>query len=553
MTAFILISGLIFLNQNLVSGASLSGPWKLTGTLPANPVGQDSILLLMEASNNPGPWKVLDHGISAFNGSKVQATSVDQKSVILSIKGPVSIDVFLKAKSSTPDRWVGTFELRGNWFPCVLERVKTNSLADEKKEQPTPGSDFYSSLVKAEGIDSKIKVAQEIVDKHHSSPASIKAAQLIIDQIISTKDSNNLDHGLKILNEATNDYPFQLSNPILGSTISMMVRQKFELAKAEKLLDIIKKEQIEPVGLLSRRNILKLEAGIYPLVGKTNEGKEAIAKLDSIEKSLDAEFEKTSIPFRVSPANLKNSANNRPRVLELFTGAQCPPCVAADIAFDALDKSYTSGDLILLQYHLHIPGPDPLTNAHSEMRAKYYGINSTPSAYIDGASGPAVGGFKPNAQSAFNKLSAALNENLSTDFASASLVLNSRKSENGFILEVQHNKIDKPQQLLLRLILVENSVRYQGRNGQRIHHQVVRYFLGDPKGIAISNSKGSQEISVNTSIIKSELETFLELSNKRRPFLDDERPLELSNLSVIGLLQHIETKEIVQAAKVPLK
>jgi hypothetical protein len=237
----------------------------------------------------------------------------------------------------------------------------------------------------------------------------------------------------------------------------------------------------------------------------------------------------------------------------LFTGAQCPPCVAADIAFDALDKSYTSGDLILLQYHLHIPGPDPLTNAHSEMRAKYYGINSTPSAYIDGASGPAVGGFKPNAQSAFNKLSAALNENRSTDFASASLVIKSRKLENEFILDVQHDKIDKPQQLLLRLILVENSVRYQGRNGQRIHHQVVRYFLGDPKGIAISSSKGSLEISVNTSMIKSELETFLELSNKRRPFLDDERPLELSNLSVIGLLQHIETKEIVQAAKVPLK
>jgi hypothetical protein len=54
-------------------------------------------------------------------------------------------------------------------------------------------------------------------------------------------------------------------------------------------------------------------------------------------------------------------------------------------------------------------------------------------------------------------------------------------------------------------------------------------------------------------MIKSELETFLEVSNKRRPFLDDERPLELSNLSVIALLQHIETKEIVQAAKVPLK
>ena len=56
-------------------------------------------------------------------------------------------------------------------------------------------------------------------------------------------------------------------------------------------------------------------------------------------------------------------------LVELFTGAQCPPCVAADIAFDAeAVKSYKAADVVLLQYHLHIPGPDPLTNADSEKR-----------------------------------------------------------------------------------------------------------------------------------------------------------------------------------------
>ena len=52
--------------------------------------------------------------------------------------------------------------------------------------------------------------------------------------------------------------------------------------------------------------------------------------------------------------------------MELFTGAQCPPCVAADVAFDVLEKTYKPADLVLIQYHLHIPGPDPLTNAASE-------------------------------------------------------------------------------------------------------------------------------------------------------------------------------------------
>ena len=65
---------------------------------------------------------------------------------------------------------------------------------------------------------------------------------------------------------------------------------------------------------------------------------------------------------------------NKVAVLELFTGAQCPPCVAADVAFDALEKSYKHTDLILLQYHMHIPGPDPLTNPDTMLEIETAGV-----------------------------------------------------------------------------------------------------------------------------------------------------------------------------------
>ncbi len=80
--------------------------------------------------------------------------------------------------------------------------------------------------------------------------------------------------------------------------------------------------------------------------------------------------------------------------MELFTGAQCPPCVAADVAFDALLQTYKPTEFIGLQYHLHIPGPDPLTNNDSEERQKYYGsaIRGTPSTFFNGKARPAAAG-----------------------------------------------------------------------------------------------------------------------------------------------------------------
>src|SRR5204862_922525 len=88
------------------------------------------------------------------------------------------------------------------------------------------------------------------------------------------------------------------------------------------------------------------------------------------------------------PAKFKGrkSKSNRAVLVELFTGAQCPPCVAADLAFDALEKAFPSSDVVLLQYHLHIPRPDALCNADVEKRATLYRatLDSTPTIYLNG-------------------------------------------------------------------------------------------------------------------------------------------------------------------------
>ena len=55
--------------------------------------------------------------------------------------------------------------------------------------------------------------------------------------------------------------------------------------------------------------------------------------------------------WKTKPSWYVVAKNDRAVLVELFTGSQCPPCVAADLAFDTLAKTYKPADAILLEYH----------------------------------------------------------------------------------------------------------------------------------------------------------------------------------------------------------
>src|SRR5207302_5612983 len=129
--------------------------------------------------------------------------------------------------------------------------------------------------------------------------------------------------------------------------------------------------------------------------GKTEQAKAVATEVAKLEEILDAEYLKAVPPFKPTAyAGRKDKEANKVAVMELFTGAQCPPCVAADVGFDALLKAFRPAELIGLQYHLHIPGPDPLTNADSIARQQYYGeeVRGTPSTFFNGKSESGGGG-----------------------------------------------------------------------------------------------------------------------------------------------------------------
>jgi hypothetical protein len=253
-------------------------------------------------------------------------------------------------------------------------------------------------------------------------------------------------------------------------------------------------------------------------------------------------------------------------LVELFTGAQCPPCVAADVAFDALAESHAGKDVVLLQYHLHIPGPDPLTNADSEGRSRYYQVQGTPTVVINGKEGPPLGGFRPNAKDAYEKAARAIVE-AQGEASPVKLALEASRKGDEIVIRAEASGVKKPEakkddekkdadkpesKVRLRFAVIEDVVRYPGRNGQRFHHHVVRGLPGGVEGFPITEGSLKKEVKVSLADLRKGLDEYLVAANKRRPFLDDERPLEMKNLKVAAFVQDDATKEVLQAAQVDL-
>src|SRR5262249_26173372 len=116
-------------------------------------------------------------------------------------------------------------------------------------------------------------------------------------------------------------------------------------------------------------------------------------------KEVQARIAKLDFRIKVKPFAGRKAKSDRVVLVELFTAAHAKPCVAADMAFDALGKSYKPSEVVLLQYHLHIPAPDPLTSPDAVARQESYGraVRGMPTIFFNGKAGPGGGGDKDEA------------------------------------------------------------------------------------------------------------------------------------------------------------
>lgn len=307
-----------------------------------------------------------------------------------------------------------------------------------------------------------------------------------------------------------------------------------------------------------RARALTARKAALEALGRADDAKVVVGEIAKLETQIDTEYLAKVPPFKPAPfVGRKDTSANRVAVLELFTGAQCPPCVAADVAFDALLKSHKPTELVLLQYHMHIPGPDPLTNPATIARWDYYrkefpdAIRGTPSTLFNGKPLAGGGGGMGQAEGKYKQY-AELIAPLLEETTAVKVTGKASRTGNKLDISVEVAGADGAD-TRLRLLVVEENIKYVGGNRLRFHHQVVRATAGGADGVAIKDKAFAHTATVDLSAIRKDLTKYLDEFAQTRPFPNPARPLDLKALRVVVLVQNDKTKEIVQAAQIEVQ
>jgi hypothetical protein len=315
--------------------------------------------------------------------------------------------------------------------------------------------------------------------------------------------------------------------------------------RTERLLDP-KDDDVAQVRVLEALALALHKAG------KAEEGKEIDARIETLEAKADQEYLKKMSPFQPDPFKGRKGNSDRVVLVELFTGAECPPCVAADLAFDGVEKTYKPSEVVLLEYHEHIPGPDPLTNSDTEARLDYYGdeIGGTPAIFFDGRPKAGGGGDVAVAKNLYGDYRTAIEAQLEKPPKAKLKAIASRKGDK-IDIQAEVSDLEKPgDKVRLRLALVEEQVRYLGGNNVRLHHRVVRALPGGAKGLALKDKTGKQTASIDLGDLRTKLNKYLDDFGKKQPFPDSKRPMNFKKLNIVAFVQDDDSKEILQATQI---
>ena len=209
----------------------------------------------------------------------------------------------------------------------------------------------------------------------------------------------------------------------------------------------------------------------YKKINGSTEGFEA--KLEARQREL---------PFHPQPFQVGPEWKGKAVLVELFTGSECPPCVAADLAVDGLLETFSPKYLAVLEYHLPIPRPDPLMNHATALRAKHYGVRSTPSLFFDGQ--PLTGGGGPTSL-AKAKYQLYLEEIRRRINADPGLKLGLTATRLGDDVQVAYTLDKILDNAGYHIALVQKEEKFGGGNGIIFHKMVVREFktLEDVPGL----------------------------------------------------------------------
>ena len=441
----------------------------------------------------------------------------------------------------------------------LLQSQALQSKDAEKRKDLLKRASEASKKAKAESP----KLYREVLDKHAESPAALEAA---LNLIKGAKSSDARSDDVKVWATTGTkvaklygprmelDYATQVATALMG--VDDMEKLALEYARqAEKSLSpqAPASDQVKVLGILVKA---------LKKTGANDEAKTFDTRMEKLDLILDKEYSVKYPGFKGTAYTGRKSASDRAVFMELFTGATCPPCVAADLAFDVLHKSYKPTELVLIQYHLHIPGPDPMTNPDTQARWDYYRktfaaqVKGVPCSIFDGkpATKPAQsGGGFADAETKYGAYVDVINPLLEEN-SGAKLNIEAKRDGERIDIAVKVSGVANPDaDKKLRILIAEETIRYAGSNKIRLHHNVVRSFAGGVEGIALKEAASRHKTSIHLGNLRTDLTRYLDnFEATVRPFANPARPLAFDNLRVIAFVQDDNTLEILQAAQVEI-
>lgn len=266
--------------------------------------------------------------------------------------------------------------------------------------------------------------------------------------------------------------------------------------------------------------------------------------MDGFDSKLEAKWrELPYYPERFSPAA---GWAGKTVLAELFTGSECGPCVAADLGFDGLIEAFDPRYVAILEYHLPIPGPDPLMNPATRKRQEYYGVSSTPTPFFDGERKFPGGGGKVRAETKFQEYRGEIQARV-YDPPPVALTATAVRRAGTVTVDCAFDPVIPGA--ACNIALVEKEVRYRGSNGIVFHKMVVRDLLTvDPSG---RTARATFDLAASENRAAKHLEDF----EKERSFRFNEKrnAIDPGRLAVVVFVQDEATKKILNAVYAEVK
>jgi hypothetical protein len=189
-------------------------------------------------------------------------------------------------------------------------------------------------------------------------------------------------------------------------------------------------------------------------------------------------------------------------LVEEFTQAGCMPCAAVNPYFDSLlFPNLTAQKITAIKYHPSWPGFDQMYNDNPQLaddRVFYYNVPAVPEALVDG-------NFIPNYNASYVGDPAGLTQ-ARIDSAQAYpaifdiAVSNSTVASTNYVSVTVTAKTDIPMhEMHLYTVIIEDSVNFNGSNGEYVFYQVARQMLPADSGQILPPMNNNQSLTFNYS------------------------------------------------------